>query len=155
MASVGDEDDFQKSPKKISKLFGPIFNDSQRAKRIFGKSGTTLLVSLWLFQESLWGFVQLPRMHKCVDHIGDKSSASSWPIWPSLADVNVSLLADFVRYPVVEMDWFDTHSTEAREHQRREGAVFHVEDSFSVLSLLLRLIALMCCFQSLVSVALG
>ena len=39
MASVGDEDDVQKSPKKISKLFGPIFNDSQRTKRIFGKSG--------------------------------------------------------------------------------------------------------------------
>ena len=38
MASVGDEDDVQKSPK-ISKLFGPIFNDSQRAKRIFGKGG--------------------------------------------------------------------------------------------------------------------
>ena len=39
MASVGDEDDVQKSTKKISKLFGPIFNDFQRAKRIFGKSG--------------------------------------------------------------------------------------------------------------------
>ena len=39
MASVGNEDDVQKSPKKISKLFGPIFNDSQRTKRIFGKSG--------------------------------------------------------------------------------------------------------------------
>ena len=39
MASVGDEDDVQNLPKKISKLFGPIFNNTQRIKRIFGKSG--------------------------------------------------------------------------------------------------------------------
>ena len=37
MASVGNEDDFQKSPKKSANFLD--FNDSQRTKRIFGKSG--------------------------------------------------------------------------------------------------------------------
>ena len=42
------------SEKKISKLFGPIFNDSQRIRRIFWKSGNMNHPSqnIWVLQNS-------------------------------------------------------------------------------------------------------